>query len=42
MSPIEHLTEQSFPDAAARPGLAVIDFWASVVVRPVPSNDPAV
>ena len=29
MSPIEHLTEQSFPDAAARPGLTAIDFWAS-------------
>ena len=29
MSPIEHLTEQTFPDAAARPGITVVDFWAS-------------
>ena len=29
MSAIEHLTEQTFPDAAARPGITVIDFWAS-------------
>ena len=29
MSPIEHLTEQTFPHAAARPGITVIDFWAS-------------
>ena len=26
---IEHLTEQTFPDVAARPGIAVIDFWAA-------------
>ena len=29
MSTIEHLTEQTFPHAAARPGITVIDFWAS-------------
>ena len=28
MSSIEHLTEQTFPAVAARPGLTVIDFWA--------------
>ena len=29
MSAIEQLTEQTFPDAAARPGFTVVDFWAS-------------
>ncbi len=26
---IEHVTEQTFPEVAARPGIAVIDFWAA-------------
>jgi thioredoxin len=29
MDAIEHLTEESFEAAAARPGLTVIDFWAA-------------
>ena len=29
MDTIEHLTEQTFAEAAASPGLTVIDFWAS-------------